>query len=144
MKIGDTVEVVSGQQTTEQILQEVSDVSGLFVREGFRHLMVECGWGCKWDSDQLWKANFVDANDLPTFVGALINDGIFTPGKADLFIRDEDQRLTLKFCHESDIHLSTNSGPILEHIVSSWLRKGYGGFERVGENWLPLSLGQVQ
>src|SRR6185295_17819842 len=129
---------VTGPLTPVQILDEVPEIVKLLQSSGIENLMVEYGWGCKLESSRLWQDIEVRLQDLVAFIRHSIEDGIYSPGQADLVLQDRDRTFECLFCHESDIHLVTDDDGLITEATRRWIDKGYGGFmAAANENWEP-------
>jgi hypothetical protein len=134
------MEVVSGQLSENQILEEVPEIVKLLGRSGLEDVLVEYGWGSRTDTDKLWLDIELQLRELQTFVETSVKEGIFLPGKSDLIIQDKLKTVKFTLCHESDIHLLSDDQPILDLTVRHWREKGYRGFKRANSgNWIPIS-----
>ena len=130
---------VTGPLTPVQILDEVPEIVKLLQSSGIENLRVEYGWGCKLETSRLWQDIEVRLQDLVAFIRNSIEEGIYSPGQADLVLQDRDRTFECLFCHESDIHLVTDDDGLITQATRRWLDKGYGGFmAAVNENWEPI------
>jgi hypothetical protein len=130
---------VTGPLTAVQILDEVPEIVNLLQANGIESLTVEYGWGCKLEASRLWQDIEVRLQDLVAFIRSSIEQGIYSPGQADLVLQDRDRTFECLFCHESDIHLVTDDGGLITQATRRWMDKGYGGFmAAANENWEPI------
>jgi len=133
------VTCVTGPLTPTQLLEEVPEIVKLLVSSGIDNLVVEYGWGCKLNPDELWQDIEVPLPDLPAFIQGSIEKGIYSPGQADLVLQDRERTFECLFCHESDIHLVTEDDGLITEATRRWMDKGYGGFRAAAnENWEPI------
>ena len=133
------MEIVSGPLTQGQILHEVVEIVNSLRSHNVEHVVVTHGWGSNLDTDQLWKEITLNVDDLRAFIQNSIEKGVFSPGRADLFIRDEARTLKFTLCHESDIHLVTDDRGVIDQTVRRWAEKRYGGHKSNPEGgWSPL------
>lgn len=134
------MEVVSGNLDEVQMVDEVPEIMKLLSSNGLDDLVVEYGWGSRVDPDKMWTGIDVKTTDLSNFVQRSINEGMYSPGKADLIIADKGRSAQFRLCHESDIHLESDNQLLLDQIGKHWVAKGYGGFKRATNGaWLPIS-----
>jgi hypothetical protein len=130
---------VTGPLTPTQLLDEVPEIVRLLESGGIQDLLVEYGWGCKLEADQLWQEIQIRSIDLAAFIQSSIEKGIYSPGQSDLVLQDRDRSFECLFCHESDIHLATDDDGILTQAAQRWMDKGYGGFKlAASEDWEPI------
>jgi hypothetical protein len=130
---------VTSPLTRTQLLEEIPQIVGWLQSNGIDNLIIEYGSGCKLEPELLWRDIEVRRADLVSFIQNSIEQGIYSPGQADLVVQDRDHRFECLFCHESDIHLATDDESILTQAAQRWLDKGYGGFKlAAGEDWEPL------
>ena len=130
---------VTGPLTPAQLLDEVSEIVKLLQASGIDHLFVEYGSGCKLESGQLWQDIAIRLPELISFIQTSIEQGIYSPGQADLVVQDRDRTFECLLCHESDIHLASQDGVLIAEATRRWMDKGYGGFlAAANENWEPI------
>lgn len=130
---------VTSPLTPTQLLEEIPQIAGWLQSNGIDNLVVEYGSGCKLEPKLLWQDIEVRLADLVSFVQSSIEQGIYSPGQADLVVHDRDRTVECLFCHESDIHLATDHESILTQAAQRWLDKGYGGFKlAASEDWEPF------
>ena len=130
---------VTGPLSVAQLLEEVPELVKLLQSSGIDRLLVEYGWGCKLEPGQLWQDIEIPLPELAAFIEASIQQGIYSPGQADLVVQDRDRTFECLFCHESDIHLMTENDGLIAEATKRWMDKGYGGFKAAAnENWDPI------
>lgn len=131
---------VSGPLTPAQVLEELPEIVNLLRLGGIEELLVEFGSGCKLEAQRLWQDTVVGLADLAAFIQRSIEEGIYSPGRADLILQDRDRSFECLFCHESDIHLETEDVSMIEKVNKRWMDKGYKGFKMAaaGEDWEPI------
>jgi len=131
---------VTGPLSVAQLLDEVPEIVKLLESSGIDRLLVEYGWGCKLEPGQLWQDIEIPLPELAAFIEASIQQGIYSPGQADLVVQDRDRTFECLFCHESDIHLETEDMSMIEHVNKRWMDKGYKGFKvaAASEDWEPI------
>ncbi|MBZ5595036.1 MAG: hypothetical protein LAP39_22565 [Acidobacteriia bacterium] len=130
---------VTSPLTPTQLLDEIPQIVGWLQSNGIDNLVIEYGSGCKLDPELLWRDIEVRRADLVSFIQSSIEQGIYSPGEADLVVQDRDRTFECLFCHESDIHLATDHESILTQAAQRWLDKGYGGFKlAASEDWEPF------
>ena len=61
---------------------------------------------------------------LARFLSESERQDIFVPGASDLFIRDEQERVEILFCHEADIHISGSDKELVARVVGDDLFRG--------------------
>lgn len=80
------------------------------------------GVGC--NTDDLWKEVMVPVSGLAGWMNDSIHAGTYVPGECDVIISDRN-RLTVRLCHESDIHVLTTESATIRECVERWLHLGY-------------------
>jgi len=98
------------------------------------------GWACKLDIDELWKDIPIAIDGLGQFIQQSIERGGYNPARSDLFIQTEDGVVQFLLCHESDIHLKTESSELLQEVKPHWVSQGYRGYEKLKGEWKPWDL----
>ena len=124
-RISEDMEIVSGDLSPAQMLDEVVEVARILQVRGMEDLTVEFGWGAKLEPELLWKQTQIKARDLLTYVQESEQRGIFSPGSSDLVIQSADRTLKVRLCHESDVHLWTDDQRLINEVVQHWREKGY-------------------
>jgi hypothetical protein len=117
-------EIACGPISPLAVLDEIPFICSLFVGGGAAQVKVMYGVGCKADTDQLWCPFDIATAGLSDWIERMAQDGIYEPGRSDVFIFDAD-RLTARLCHEADIHIETRSLSIIQICAYRWLGKGY-------------------
>ena len=119
-KIDNAAEVISSTITKEQILQQLGEIHNILKFSGHENVVIEYGWGCNLGYEELWIPIPIKIDMLMEEISKSKAEGVFVPGSCDLFLRDLVGSFEIKFCHESDIHLSTNNPNLLELISKEW------------------------
>lgn len=91
---------------------------------GSDHIVVMYSVGCEIDDIQRDKEFSIPTARLSNWISDSIEQGIYTPGECDIVIYDRD-RLRVRLCHESDIHIETVSPAIIGECVARWLELGH-------------------
>jgi hypothetical protein len=107
-----------------EVEAEIPFVCALFADGGAAHVSVMFGVACKVDHDQLWSPFDIGTPILVEWIERMIRDGVYRPADSDLYI-DEGERLSIRLCHEADIHVRTQSASIVKTCASRWLEKRY-------------------
>jgi hypothetical protein len=116
--------ITCGPISVPAIVDDIPFICSLFVAGGNTQVSVMYGVGCKADTDQLWCPFDIATVSLSDWIARMAQDGVYEPGRSDLFIFDDD-RLTARLCHEADIHIETRSLSIIQICAYRWLGKGY-------------------
>ena len=82
-------------------------------------LIATYGWGCRLHDDLCYQPMRVGVGWLDRFITESIKQFIFVPGDSDMTITAPDGRLSVKFCHESDIHVSGTDSELVRFFLSS-------------------------
>jgi hypothetical protein len=134
-----TMMCVTGPLTPRQLLDEVPEILQLLQASGIDRLLVEYGSGCKVKPGQLWQDIEIRPPELIAFLRASIEQGIYSPGEADIMLLDRDWTFECLLCHESDIHLVSQDDALITAAARRWINKRYGGFlATANENWEPI------
>ena len=81
--------------------------------------VVACyGFGCELHIDLLWKQMRVHTNWAERFIHDSLKQGIVVPCGSDFEITVPDNRLSIKFCHECDIHLGGDDGGLAQQLLA--------------------------
>ena len=130
---------VTGPLSSRSCWKKFRKIVKLLQSSGVDRLLVEYGSGCKLEPGQLWQDIEIPLPELAAFIEASIQQGIYSPGQADLVVQDRDRTFECLFCHESDIHLMTDNDGLIAEATKRWMDKGYGGFmAAANENWDPI------
>lgn len=113
-------ESVTSTITTAGVLQQIGEAVNVLKYLGHENIVIQYGWGCNLDYEDLWKPIPVRIDTLMENITKSKEEGIFMPGSSDLYVSDLVGSFQLKFCHESDIHLSTNDRHLFESITKVW------------------------
>lgn len=100
------MEYVSAGLSKDEILEYLMALPSLLSGLGLTECKVMYGWQCDLPAGDLWEFQRVPIVELSAFVVSSMVRGVFTPGASDLIINSPDDSLSIKACHESDIHLS--------------------------------------
>lgn len=115
-------EIACGPISESAVMEEIPFVCCLFADGGAAQVSVMFGVAC--ETDQLWSPLEIPTLTLSDWIQQTIREGIYYPGKSDLYIYDSD-RLSVHLCHEADIHLHTQSAAIVQKCATRWLGKRY-------------------
>src|SRR6476469_8045972 len=120
----DPNEVVTVELSRELILREIDRLCEILKERNVTTVLVEYGWGSNLDTSSLWQPQALQIDELPDFITAAEKTGIYRAGSADLAVRDAENEFTLLFCHESDIHLTTDNAGLRDSVMQGWLDRG--------------------
>ena len=116
-------EIACGPISGPATLEEIPFICSLFLNSSSK-VSVMYGVACKTDNDRLWVPFDIVTATLPEWIERSIQDGVYEPGNSDIFIFDKD-RLTVRLCHEADIHIETSFASIIQMCAHRWLVKRY-------------------
>jgi hypothetical protein len=116
-------EIACGPISESAVLEEIPFVCSLFVEIRAAAGIVQYGWACNAEIDALWQPEEITTSELPVWIDRSITEGIYQPGRADVFI--EARGLKIQLCHEADIHVETEEAAIIRSCASHWLAKEY-------------------
>jgi hypothetical protein len=77
------------------------------------------GFDCNIHNDLTYVPMRVMPRHLPDFFRDSIAQRIFRPGHTDLHIEIPTDRMTITFCHESDLHFGGNDSELIERFLSA-------------------------
>ena len=121
---GRCLELVTGTLDPEYLMQQIT-VTAIWLRAiGIDQVFVEYGWGCNLDAGSLWQKQEVSLENLGQFATQAAAAGVFRPGGADLIVSEMSGSFQIIFCHESDIHIKTESLALLDTARTEWARQG--------------------
>jgi len=106
---------------SEQEIRAALDALPRFFREFVPDsiLIATYGWGCRLHADLCYQPMRVGVGWLDRFIAESIEQRIFIPGDSDMTIAAPDDRLSVMFCHEADIHVSGTDPDLVSHFISS-------------------------
>jgi len=116
------MELVCGPIRPVDVEGEIPFVCSLVANGKSTLIGVMYGVGCR--IDQLWQEFKIPTTKLEEWISDGIFRGIYTPGSSDIYISDGD-RLKVRLCHESDIHIHTINPAVVSQCVTRWLEMGY-------------------
>ena len=112
------MDYVSSNLSKGEVLTYLDELPLILASLGFSECKVMYGWDCDLPIDDLWQYQHLKVVDLPAFVASSIEGGIFKPGASDLIIESPDGSLSVRACHESDIHLVSSSESALAALAA--------------------------
>lgn len=118
------MELCCGPLGVTEVQEEIPFLCSMVRHDGAQQIGVMYGVGCRTDDDVLWRESKIRSADLDAWIADSILSGVYSPGDCDLFIFDHD-RLTVRLCHESDIHIETTELRIISECTIRWLAKGF-------------------
>lgn len=123
-------ELVTGRLGPAELLGEVREIAHSLLRANYLEITVMYGVGANLSPEEMWSPIETTSSDLETLVDTAIRDGIFAPGRSDLFVKNRSKSVTFRLCHEADIHLETDECALLKVTEDRWRERGYEGFRR--------------
>ena len=127
------IQIACGPLDGSQVRQEITFICFLVATGDDPDLGLMYGVGCHIQADELWKEVRIPRSSLPDWINRSIQAGIYRPGESDLFICD-GERVTVRLCHESDIHIETADPTLVRQCVDRWLRRMYRVMRSDGES----------
>jgi hypothetical protein len=138
-----SVEMISRVLTPEEMRLGV-DALPLFLSDVMKveQCAVMYGFGARFPlgCDYCWKPFILSLDKLPWFLQESREQRIFVPGEGDLHVEAPNRTLKLHFCHESDIHVRSESQVELNRFVSAAPYAEFGFTEHCGaltsDSWM--------
>jgi hypothetical protein len=92
-----------------------------FLREAFPRSIVtaEYGFACDIHADLTYVTMRIGVHWLHEFLRESVERHIFLPGRSDMYVHAPDQQLSVTFCHEADIHVSSPHPALLQKLLST-------------------------
>jgi hypothetical protein len=115
-------EVRTDPLSVEQMRDSVPEIIAFLLSAGYAEINVMYGWAC--EDDKMWQEKSIPTSELSRFIEDAIAENIFKFGWSDLHIEDLQDTLEFKFCHESDIHFSSDHEELVKQVIAQWQRKG--------------------
>ncbi len=117
--MNDEPDVYVTQALSKEQLRQALEAFPLFVRKhcGNCILQAEYGWGSKIHPELCYKPMSVGAVWLDRFIADSLRQEIVIPGGSDFRFTLPEDRLSILFCHEGDIH---SRGSDLEIQKTLW------------------------
>jgi hypothetical protein len=115
------LEYRSRQLSRESLLVELDTFCAECSTLGYTQAALSYGWDSELEFHEMWKAQDVPLNDIPSKVRDAEALGIVRVGASDVLVKVSCVELTL--CHESDIHLK-GDGHLFDAIASRWQQAG--------------------
>lgn len=107
------MDYISSRLSRDEIFSYLGELPAILTRLGLHECKVMYGWDCDLPMDDLWQDHYLKVTDLSAFIASAIERGIFRPGESDLIIQAYDESLSIRACHESDVHLASTSDSVL-------------------------------
>lgn len=74
------------------------------------------GFGCQLHADLLYKPMRVHTGWLDRFIQDSLQQGIVVPGRSDFDFTVPENRLSMRFCHECDMHISGDDATLWQRL----------------------------
>jgi hypothetical protein len=133
--------IASGVLSRDQYLQAIEQVVEYLRSHGIRDLLVAYGWGCDCPEEQLWQDLAMPLERLQSFIAESEASSYYRVGKNDLHVKDPSGQWEFLFCHESDIHFTTEDEGLFAHIRAVWIANGYKDvYEKRGADWQRVAI----
>ena len=124
--------------TVPQLELEISLICGFFRERELEDLTVMYGWSCKVEPEEgLWQYVAVSAGELPSYIQASRDRGIFVLGDSDLHIMARQNDVEFVIGHEADLSFFSNNAAIVNEVRSSWISRGIKGWDCFDESQPP-------
>ncbi|HEY1686380.1 MAG TPA: hypothetical protein VGG19_16565 [Tepidisphaeraceae bacterium] len=88
-------------------------------------VLVAYGWGCDCPDEELYQDKLMRLSDFGAFVSAAEAADYYRVSKDNLHFKDESGVSEFLFCHEADIHFTTDSAVLQEEIQALWRKLGF-------------------
>jgi len=129
------MDYVSATLTREEVIAYLTALPAVLSGLGLTDCTVMYGWDCDLDIDDLWQDQVIKVTDFSSFLTASIERGIFRPGSSDLFITSLDGAVSIRACHESDVHLSSSSDLALAALAAPIAGRHPEFTYKSGDSW---------
>ena len=115
--------------TAMQWEQEIDSLISFLQAECKHELVVSYGWGCDLDMDDLYQEVPLPLSGLREWIAQATVSGIFTLGEGTLHARSQDKEIEIEFCHEADVHVTTDNAELAQETVAGWAAHGLTSYE---------------
>jgi hypothetical protein len=122
------MEITTRPLSPEEHRLGMADAEALYRSRGVDNVMVAYGWGCDCPDSELYEDRLVPLSGFKEFVRAAEAADYYRVSKDNLHFKDGGGSSEFLFCHESDIHFTTDDVPLLDEVRRRWRAIG---FERV-------------
>jgi len=129
------MDYVSAHLSRDEVVDYLATLPSVLAEMGFAECNVMYGWDCDLPIDDLWQDRIIKVSELHSFVALSIERGIFRPGASDLFVSSLDGALSIRACHESDIHLGSTSEATLAALAAPIATRHPEFNYKQGESW---------
>jgi hypothetical protein len=103
----------------------MADAEAFYRSRGDESVLVAYGWGCDCPDPELYQDRLVPLSRFREFVTAAEAANYYRVSKDNLHFKDTRGSSQFLFCHESDIHFTTDDLPLLEEVVRRWRSLGF-------------------
>jgi hypothetical protein len=116
----EPTEQVSPQLTDAQILELLRALpTTLTDLLGSERVEAMYGWGANLHIDLCWKPMEVGTAWLDRFIRESLNPSIIVPGQSDFIFTVRGGALEIRFCHESDVHVSGTDSELICRFITT-------------------------
>ena len=123
------MEIASNIIGNDEYLHALVQIVKFLEEIGTDRLLVSYGFGCDCPDEQLYERTSIRTNQLLEFIQESTALDYYRLGKDNLHICDENQRIEILLCHESDIHFTTENLDLVEKIKILYSRNGWSAHE---------------
>jgi hypothetical protein len=124
--------VTTGVRPRDEYLRAVGLLAAGLRAAGAGELLVAYGFGCDCPDDRLYADVPVPAERLGEYIRESERAGFYRSGRDNLHVAAPAVGVELLLCHESDIHITTESGERLARLTGALADAGITGVPDVG------------
>jgi hypothetical protein len=122
------MEITTRLLSSDEHRQGIAAAVQFYNSKDVERVLIAYGWGCDCPDEELYQDKSMPLSEFGPFMSAAEAADYYRIGKDNLHFKDESGLSEFLFCHEADIHFTTDEIVLQQEVQGLW--RGLG-FERV-------------
>lgn len=119
------MEMATRRLTTDEYRMGMADAEHFYRSQDVANVLVAYGWGCDCPDDELYIDKLIPLSRFQQFVDAAQAADYYRVGKDNLHFKDQSGDSEFLFCHEADIHFTTEDVDLQKKVAQIWESRGF-------------------
>ena len=97
-----------------------------------QNVFVVYGWGCDCPDAELYEDKRMPLSAFDSFVADAQSADYYRVGHDNLHFQEENGRSEFLFCHESDVHFTSEDASLVNAVQRGWRQRGFSRVATAG------------
>ena len=119
------MEITTRYLSPDEHRQGIAAAVRFYNTKHIERVLVAYGWGCDCPDDEMYQDKAMPLSEFEPFLSVAEATNYYRIGKDNLHFKEESGQSEFLFCHEADIHFTTNEIVLQREVQALWQELGF-------------------